>query len=494
MRSLPGWVFILGTAGFVLLTALCSVVAFVSARQFSVQFHSIFEPQVEFAVTARTQPPNTRIPTTAPVTATTPTVTAAPRETGSPEPLPPADTTVTADPLGGIEAITDPRRITILVMGIDQRTAVDTDRAYRTDTMILVNIDPVGKRVGMLWLPRDLWVPIPGYQTSRINQANYFGDLDELPGGGPALAARSVEGVVGIPVNYYIRVNFDVFLRIVDLLAPNGIEVCPTEAIDDPKYPDAGYGTLTIHFDPGCQRLNAERLLQYMRTRATLGGDFDRARRQQEVLLSMQREFLSVGGITNFITQAPAVWEEVSENVVTNLAFDQILQLAVLASQINTEDITTGAIDNAYVDMAVTSSNDQILIPRYHTFGSLLEQVFNPRPNLTIADLRVEADREDAAIVVFNNTTISGLAAQTRDWLASRQVTVQEIGSIEVPTGTDTVIRDYTGNPWTTRYLAELLGLPENRIVSGSDGLTSADIMIVVGSDLQPLLSGTPTP
>jgi polyisoprenyl-teichoic acid--peptidoglycan teichoic acid transferase len=344
----------------------------------------------------------------------------------------------------------------------------------------------------MLSIPRDLWVPIPGFQQGRINTANQLGDAYELPGGGPALAARTVEAAFGIPVDKYVRVNFDFFLHAVDVLAPDGIEVCPNEVIDDPKYPDAGYGTIHVRFEAGCQHLNSERLLQYARTRATEGGDFDRARRQQEVLKSIQREFLSVGGIANFITQAPILWNELSGKVVTNLSFEEVLALANFASQMRSEDITSGVIDAAYTQFATTAQNDQVLVPRYARIGTLIQQVFNPRPNMTLADLRTEAEREGASIVVYNNTTISGLAANTRDWLASRQVSVQTIGSIEVPTSTDTVIRDYTGNPMTARYLAALLGLSESRIQASSDGLTSADIMIVVGPDIQTLLSEQP--
>ena len=124
----------------------------------------------------------------------------------------------------------------------------------------------------------------------------------------------------------------------------------------------------------------------------------------------------------------------------------------------------------------------------------LLGQVFDPPDNLSLAELRQRAEAENASIVVFNNTTISGLAGQTRDWLASRQVTIADLGNTPNADNTPTIIRNYKNKTWTARYLAQLLGLSEDRIQVGTDNLTQADVMVVVGPDIQPLLNGTQTP
>ena len=80
-------------------------------------------------------------------------------------------------------------RTTVLLMGIDQRTGMEDERAFRTDTMMLVTVDKVSNTAGMLSIPRDLWVTIPGFEgRDRINTANFKGDAVRLPGGGPALA------------------------------------------------------------------------------------------------------------------------------------------------------------------------------------------------------------------------------------------------------------------------------------------------------------------
>jgi LCP family protein required for cell wall assembly len=360
--------------------------------------------------------------------------------------------------------------------------------------MIVVSIDPVRKTVGMLSVPRDLWVDIPGYQPNRVNTANYLGDSSGYPGGGPALAARTITDNLGIKIDRYLRVNFDVFTQVVNLVAPNGVEVCPTEAIDDDHYPDAGYGTITVHFDPGCQRLEAERLLQYARTRATEGSDFDRAQRQQEVIKALRDAVLNAGGIVNFIGQIPALWDSLSGAYVTDLTLEEIIALGALASEIPRENIQSGVINNLYVDLASTASGEQVLVPRYDAIRSLMDDVFNPRVNVTLSELRERAAAENAEIVVYNNTDIPGLAGQTRDWLNGQGLSItSQPGNVPEPGNTPTVIRDYTGRLWTARYLAALLGLPADRIQPGNDGLTSADVMIVAGSDMPQILQNPPT-
>jgi polyisoprenyl-teichoic acid--peptidoglycan teichoic acid transferase len=481
---IPGWLFVAGLVALIASTALCSFLSFTLARDFVIRTRDsgIDLPSIERALAAR--PTDTLTPSPAP-----PTSTPEPGVTFTPVPpteVPEEDD----DPLAGIEAWNDPRRITVLVMGIDQRSAVqDTERAFRTDTMMLVQIDPLRKTAGVLSIPRDLYVNIPGFRQGRITMANYHGDLNELPGGGPALAMATVRANLGVRVDHYVRINFDVFLRVIETLFPNGVTVCIEEEIVDDKYPDEGFGFMTVRFEPGCQALDGERLLQFARTRATEGGDFDRNRRQQQVVKAVQSELLSLGGIANVITHIPALYTQLAENYRTNLSLDELLQLARLASELDQDDVRFGAISIPHVEFSTTDDGQQILIPRQTAIDSVVRDTFNPPLDLTRADLRQRAEDEGASIVIYNNTTISGLAGNTRDWFTSQGVTVSGVGSIDPPTNGETHIRDYTGKLWTARYLADLLGLPEASIRLGTDGLTSADVMVVVGEDVQRLLA-----
>lgn len=496
MRRLPGWLFILGILAFVGSTVFCAALAYTTARQSAIYAQQVTGQEVSllslFNAFAQNQPTPTLTPTVAPTNTPEPGVTFTPEPTAEP--------TVegTVDPLALLEeqyAYNDPHTRTILLLGIDERTAVDREPAYRSDTMMLINIDPIRKHVGIVSIPRDLFVKVPGHDVTnfKINQANYLGDLENYPGGGgPALAAETIRSSFGIKVDNYVRINFDVFETVVNTLAPEGVEVCISESIYDPKYPDGGYGTIEVRFEPGCQKLDATRLLQYARTRATANGDFDRARRQQEVLKAAQAELLRIENVPNLVTQAQTVYAQLANSIKTDLTIDELISLGLLALEINSDSITSGVIDSRHITgFSKNAEGEDVVLPNLPRILDLIDRTFNPQADLTLADLRQRAENEGSKIVVYNNTDIAGLAGDTRDYLASRQVTVENtVGNMPEPGNTETSIRDYTGKPWTARYLAALLNVPEERILPGGDGLTSADVMVVVGADIQPLLSG----
>ena len=139
-------------------------------------------------------------------------------------------------------------RVTILLMGIDRRVgqACGETGPVRTDSLMLVTVDPVSKTAGMLSLPRDLWVEIPGFNTDRINRAHFLGEGYELPGGGPALAVDTVENFLGINIHYYVAINFNAFVEAVDLIG--GLTLDVPQTIDDPHYPDSCYGFEPFYF------------------------------------------------------------------------------------------------------------------------------------------------------------------------------------------------------------------------------------------------------
>jgi len=355
---IPSWlVAILSFTGLIIMTGICSVVSYGAVRDVVTD---LWDSGVQVdspaqVVQAITDPQALRVENTpTPIVSAamfTPTITPIvinPNATATPTldsnqtvalatPIPSEVAGVvtrapvsTTDP-GASYQWNDPRQIRILLLGIDERKGFTAERAYRTDTMILLNIDPVRKTAGLISFPRDLWVSIPNFSQGRINTANYMGDNAAYPnGGGSRLAMETITANFGISVDKYIRVNFTLFESVVDILAPAGVSICLDQAIYDPKYPDEGFGTVELNFSAGCQRLKAQQLLQFARTRATQGGDFDRAKRQQQALDAIRGEVLSAGGVTNTLTQIPALWQELSDNYKTNLTLDEIISLGFL--------------------------------------------------------------------------------------------------------------------------------------------------------------------
>ncbi len=284
-------------------------------------------------------------------------------------------TSADVDALAQLEPWDDPRRVTVLLMGIDQR-AGETG-PFPTDTMILLSIDPAGKTAAVLTIPRDLWVEFPGLpQPGKINTAMIRGDQIDYPGGGgPALAMRTVERNLGVKVQYYVVINFEVFTEVIDAIGT--VEVCPPEPIDDDQYPDGSYGTISIHFDAGCQELDSERLLQYARTRHG-NSDIDRSRRQQEVIMAVRDRVLSAGGVIALLPRVPALWESVRENVRTNLSLQDIVRLALAAEGISSENIRQGQITFEEVYLQQSPEGEDILVPISTDIRLLIQDLFRP--------------------------------------------------------------------------------------------------------------------
>ncbi|PJF39988.1 MAG: hypothetical protein CUN54_06995, partial [Phototrophicales bacterium] len=130
-------------------------------------------------------------------------------------------------------------RFTVLVMGLDRRPG-ETGLAYRTDTMMLVSVDPITNSIGLLSIPRDLFVDVPGYgQLQRVNTPMVLGELQQ-PGFGPQLAMQTVQYNLGIRVHDYIAVDFNTFVTLVDAIG--GIDINVPRTINDPLYPDMFFG------------------------------------------------------------------------------------------------------------------------------------------------------------------------------------------------------------------------------------------------------------
>ena len=374
-------------------------------------------------------------------------------------------------------------RVNILVMGIDQRE--HEQGPWRTDTMLVLTIEPLTMSGGMLSIPRDLWVPIPGYGEGRINTAHYLGELDNYPGGGPALAAQTVQYNLGVPIHHYVRVNFTAFEQMVDLIG--GIDIYVEEEIVDPAYPDEAYGYDPLYIPAGWQHFNGEMALKYARTRHTAGGDFDRAKRQQQVLLAVFEQVTRLDLLPQLAPRAPELWQTLQGSVVTDLTLDEVIALAQLASEVDPENIRYGVIDEHYTQFWTTADGQEVLIPLRDRMRELRDYIFTTEAPVPQADdpaARLEA--EAATIEVLNGTTTAGLAALTAEYLQQQGLQVTRTDNADRSDYPASLVIVYTGKTYTAEYLARLLGLPPMAVVHGADPTAEHDISIILGADYQP--------
>lgn len=166
------------------------------------------------------------------------------------------------------------KAINVLLLGSDLRP--DETGNARTDTILVVRIDPEHQRIALLSLPRDLIVSIPGHGQARINSANAVGGID--------LVRQTVSNLLDIPIDYYATINFDGFIAVVDAVGGIDIDI-PTE-LYDPAFPTLDYGYIEAHFLPGKQHMDGATALMYSRIRHP-DSDYDRIKRQQQVLLAI---------------------------------------------------------------------------------------------------------------------------------------------------------------------------------------------------------------
>jgi LCP family protein required for cell wall assembly len=376
-------------------------------------------------------------------------------------------------------------KINILLLGIDQRRS--EQGPWRTDTMILVTIDPVAKRAGMLSVPRDLWVQIPDNgEFDKINTANFRGDAESFPGGGgPALAMQTVQANFNVQVDFYVTINFYAFIQALDRIGC--VPVTVSETIDDPTYPALdGFGFDPFHIDPGDYCMDSQTLLKYARTRATFGSDFDRAARQQQVIMAIRDKVLNTNELPTLIAQAPDMYNTVSEGVKTNLTLDQMIQLAQLAPDIPKENICSAVINGSYIEsMQTLPDNSQVLIPDKEKVRQLVDDVNNGTGTCTPGgeNLSQEATAEVATVSIINGTPQEGLASDTKAILTAAGVNVVAVGNADKFDYATTVITSYKGKTATARYLAKLLDVPETAIVDSPNPSAEYDIVVILGAD-----------
>jgi LCP family protein required for cell wall assembly len=273
-------------------------------------------------------------------------------------------------------------RFTVLLMGLDKRPN-ETGTAFRTDSMILVSLDPVTHSVGILSVPRDLYVEIPRdtvvrayYGLQRVNTGYYLGETVQ-PGYGPKLAMQTVQYNLGVRVNDYIVYDFEAVTAIVD--AVGGIDITVPRDIVDPIYPDMYGGYDPLYIKAGLQHMDGAMALKYARTRHD-SSDIDRAERQQQIIYAMRDKVLNLNMLPALVVGAPGLWSQLSRHVKSGLTLDQIIRLVLYAKDIPKESIRHGVIDYQYVQ-PVTWNGAAVLVPNRYSIGPLLVQVFGANYN-----------------------------------------------------------------------------------------------------------------
>lgn len=256
--------------------------------------------------------------------------------------------------------------LNILLIGTDQ---VDLDYIGRTDTIMVLALDLANRRAALISLPRDIYLPIPGYGYSRINTAYALGE-ERKQGGGIPLLASTIEKNFGIPIHNYVRIDFSGFKEVVD--AVGGVDI----TVDCPLYDDLfwrffGVGTLQA----GTYHMTGVQALYYARSRKTTS-DFDRARRQQQVLMAIRKRALDA----NLIPRLPALWLALRDAVDTDLEIGRIVDLARLGATIDGSHLYGLVLRPPLVSGYVTPQGAMVQLPDLPAIAQALDQIWERKP------------------------------------------------------------------------------------------------------------------
>lgn len=379
-------------------------------------------------------------------------------------------------------------RINIAFIGLRGGEINNGDCPACMDTIIVMTVDPVTKTAGMLSIPRDMWINIPGYGYTRINTAWTIGEVSDLPGGGPGLALKTISQFIGVPIDYYVQVDFGTFVSFINMIG--GVDVYVEDRmVLDPTGPGQDHFVLT----PGDFRhLNGQRALAYARCRdeskGCSGGDFGRAKRQQQVIMAIRDKVLSPEYFSELLVQAPQLYAEFSNGIHTNMPLEDALKLAALVNDIPVENIKQGVIN---VNMAVPSMvmvngvKASVLRPVPDQIRILRDEIFvpgGPLSPLAQGNSLALMQADQARIRITNNSSIADLDKRTAFFLEEMGMQVVEYGTSSGTTS-QTKLLLYAPKLYTLRYLTETFGIADHLIRIQMVTSETVDLEIRIGQD-----------
>ena len=384
--------------------------------------------------------------------------------------------------------------VTLLLIGIDFRNG--DEEPARSDSIILMRIDPTTKGVTMMSLPRDLLVTIPGHGEDKINAAFAFGE-DARAGSGAALLAETVSYNLKIQINYFVTVDFSGFRKIIDTLG--GITVDVNTPVKDDQYPTEDFGLTRVYFPTGLQSMDGEAALRYARTRHD-DNDIARSERQQQVLMAMREKGSKLN--VDLVLGARPIIDSMGDSFRTDLSFNQLLALANLARDVNPADIVRVNLwqEGALIEHDPEFDGDAFYMTLdWNIVGDLFSRYFPMKaaaassPAVTTVEPTATATaaataspivpsgaRLDTPITIRDDTSTNTGGAIAARILQDAGFTAvaQEMG---VNIATSTTIYDYDSDPATAAAIAHHLGLDPSAVVPGTGG---TGIVIIVGDDV----------
>jgi len=393
------------------------------------------------------------------------------------------------------------QRLNILLVGVDEQGG-----AFNTDTMIVVSIDPKTDQVVMFQLPRDtVDVPFPpgpmaAYYGSDVygNKINSFAAAANRNDWYPGNRKNHIAGLnglkailgnlYGLDIKYFVQVNFAGFRNVVDALG--GVTINVQVPVLDDNFPQFNGKRLRLFIPAGIQHMNGEQALEYARSRKSTS-DFERAARQQRVLVSL-REQADIGeAIRNIDVLAAAI----SQSVRTDIPVELMPQLLGLADRIGSRSIRSVIFTPPFYQTECLNCPPRgyIIQPKVERIRAAVAQAFNVDPYLAAA--REALQEEGAQVWVLNGSGRNGEAATLSSFLSYLGIDASAPNQRPDTRGlTNTTIRAYNGAeasmPLTLAALQQLFGVTVEPV---TDPSIRVDFVVITGLTT-PQLTPPPVP
>ena len=370
--------------------------------------------------------------TTASATAPLPSLTPSPTLTETPTPWDtPAGPTPNTPVPTALPELSSEESVNFLLIGSDSRGG----SAFRTDVLIMVNIQPEQQLVTLISVPRDLYVYIPGWTMQRVNAAYQHGEASAYPGTGFQLLNDTIHYNLGIKIDHNALVDFAGFQQIIDTIGgidvPTACEFTDWRIISPELDPEVEDNWELHTLGPGIEHMDGELALWYVRSRLR-SNDFDRGRRQQEVL----RAIFQRGIQADMLTRIPQLYRDFQDTVDTNIGLDDLLELAPLAADLNAAQIRSYYINNDMVEGWRTPQGASVLLPKADQVYALMVEALSPPDE-------DEVEHLETVVEIWNGTNNPNW-----DLLASERLAYGGYGNfISLPNNRDqatSVLYDFT--------------------------------------------------
>ena len=369
-----------------------------------------------------------------------------------------------------------------------------------TDTIMIASLDFKKKKIALLSLPRDLYVQIP--ETNAFTKLNALYQFDVNNGTGAATVEKAVSDITGLPIHAFATLDYDGFVRIVDILG--GVSIYVDRDLFDPRFPGPNYSYETFKIDKGWHDLDGATALKYVRERhSDPEGDFGRAKRQQAILSAMKNKAFSIKTILDPLAISDII-DTLGKHIRTELSLEDIQSLAAIAGEFDTTNISNAVVDAWKKDSLLRVSHIQVgsvamfvLLPRTGDWSEVRDLAS------TIFDLdRLKARRdaiasEDARIAIINNSDTPTLGARVTRFL-TEDLDIKHVQivppSIEEKLSRNTSVivrRGGTEALYTTDEISKKLSLTlaDPNTLPSADSLAPYDIIVFLGNDLAKRLS-----